>query len=97
MTALSGPCHATVIQRSKCDITIGSSHDSHDIYSVSHRFAHVTQASGTGVFNNLLFSIIVIIDVIIIIFSVILIIVVVIVNIIIIIVVVVVVLEQRRG
>ena len=44
--------NATVTQRSKCDITIGSSHD---IYPVSHRFAHVTQASGTGVFNHLLF------------------------------------------
>ena len=41
--------NATVTQRSKCDITIGSSHD---IYPVSHRFAHVTQASGTGVSIN---------------------------------------------
>ena len=32
---------ATVTQRSKFDITIGSSHD---IYPVFHRFAHVTQA-----------------------------------------------------
>ena len=48
------PCYvamnAIVTQRSKCDIAIGSSHD---IYPVSHRFARVTQASGTGVFKHL--------------------------------------------
>ena len=44
--------NAIVTQRSKCDITIGSSHDK---YPVSHRSAHVTQASGTGVFQHLLF------------------------------------------
>ena len=43
--------NATVTQRSKCDITIGSSHD---IYPVSHRFARVTQASG----QELVFSIV---------------------------------------
>ena len=42
--------NATVPQRSKCDFAIGSSHD---IYPVFHRFAHVTQASGTGVFKRL--------------------------------------------
>ena len=43
---------ATVTQRSKCDITIGSSHD---IYPVPYRSAHVTHTSGTGVFKHLLF------------------------------------------
>ena len=35
--------NTTMVQRSKCDIIIGFSHD---IYPASHRFAHVTQALG---------------------------------------------------